>query len=402
MHGDDVLTGRTFLIATWDGGGNTNPAYNLGTRLRRRGHRVRIIGWPAMAERTAAAKLEFAAYRSMEPWPQGVPLDDDWDRMERLLLGSATGDDIAAEARECAADVLVLDCMLSGGFAAARELGVPHAALVHILYAPFVHEWGDGAMHTSVSRMLDAADAVLLLEPPGFDGPLALPGNTVCVGPILDGTAPGTSSLDTYGLEMLDGSPDPWVLLSLSTTLQGQLRALPGMLDALSRLPVRVLLTLGGVVSAGDVDAPANVTVRDFVPHELVLPHMSAVVTHAGLSTITAALAAGVPMVCIPQGRDQPLNAASVDASGVGRTVLADSPPAELAAAVEAVLQAPAMRSAAQRFAAAIARLGRGGRATDLVERLSRPGGRRSHRVLCEPRASAATESVREQEETQH
>jgi len=38
-----------FLIASWDGGGNTPPAFNLGSRLVRRGHRVRMLGWAPMA-----------------------------------------------------------------------------------------------------------------------------------------------------------------------------------------------------------------------------------------------------------------------------------------------------------------------------------------------------------------
>ena len=47
-----------FLIASWDGGGNTPSAYNLGSRLVRRGHRVRMMGWHAMAAPAAAAGLE--------------------------------------------------------------------------------------------------------------------------------------------------------------------------------------------------------------------------------------------------------------------------------------------------------------------------------------------------------
>ena len=66
------------------------------------------------------------------------------------------------------------------------------------------------------------------------------------------------------------------------------------MLDAVAALPVRVLLTLGE--SAGQRRRSA--AERDscgFVPHDLVLPRMAAVISHGGLSTITAALTAGVP-----------------------------------------------------------------------------------------------------------
>jgi UDP:flavonoid glycosyltransferase YjiC (YdhE family) len=113
---------------------------------------------------------------------------------------------------------------------------------------------------------------------------------------------------------------------------------------------------------------PDGVTVRGHVPHGTVLPHMSAVVTHAGMSSVATALAAGVPMVCVPQGRDQPLNAARVEELGAGLNVAPDAPAEALAVAVRAVLADGACRSAAQRLAASAASVGNGELATDLVD----------------------------------
>ena len=98
----------------------------------------------------------------------------------------------------------------------------------------------------------------------------------------------------------------------------------------------------------GAVEAPPNVTVRDYIPHDLVLPHMAAVVSHGGLSTVTAALTAGVPLVCIPQGRDQTDNARRVEATGVGRAVAVDAPASAIANALEELLADPAPRRAAR------------------------------------------------------
>ena len=77
------------------------------------------------------------------------------------------------------------------------------------------------------------------------------------------------------------------VASSSSTTLQGQATTLPMLLAALESLPVRVLLALGGVVPTDSVVASPNTTVRGYVPHDLVLPHVAAV-CHAGLTAITA------------------------------------------------------------------------------------------------------------------
>ena len=112
-----------FLIATWEGGGNTFPAYHLGSRLARRGHRVRMLGWPSMAPRAAAAGIEFTAYPSVPPWPDGLRQDDAWEElMVPLLHGTGSRDEIIAEAADFAPDVLVIDCMLGAGFDAARQL----------------------------------------------------------------------------------------------------------------------------------------------------------------------------------------------------------------------------------------------------------------------------------------
>lgn len=369
-----MTTPTRFLIATWDGGGNTPPAFNLGSRLARRGHRVRMLGWNSMAGRAADAGIEFGPYRSERPWPAGLSHEDGWlDYIEPLLFGAAARGDILAEAAAFGPDVLVLDCMLGAGFAAARELGLPTAVLVHVLYSPFVHAWGDDVMHERVAGLLAETDRVLALVPPGFDEPGELPANTRYVGPI---ARPAPGRLGSSELELLTRPGDPWVLLSLGTTLQRQTDALPAMLAAVASLPVRVLLTLGGVVPVNAVAAPPNVTVRAYVPHDLVLPYMGAVITHAGMSSITASLAAGVPLVCIPQGREQPINAARVAASGAGHVIAPEATAAEIADAIGAALNDEPARAAARGFAVTIAALGAGESATGEVEQLGRPAGR--------------------------
>jgi hypothetical protein len=129
-----------------------------------------------------------------------------------------------------------------------------------------------------------------------------------------------------------------------------------------------VLVTLGGVLAPEAVDAPANVTLCGYLPHEAVLPHVQAVVTHAGMSTVATVLAAGRPLVCVPQGREQPLNAARVAEVGAGLDVAPDAVKSDLAAAVLNVLSNPRFRTTAQEFAARSAELGFGQHAANLVE----------------------------------
>lgn len=348
-----------FLIISWDGGGNVPPALNLGVRLVHLGHSVRLLGWESMKSRAAIVGLEFTAYPSMPPWPPGVTLQQAWkERGVPALLGRGTRDDIRTEIEDFSPDVVVVDCMMGAGLEVVDTLDLPRAVLIHVLYSTFTDKWGNKATRRKNAAYLDNAGQVLVLVPPDFDIAHRLPPNTSNVGPITD---PDPSPpLSTRMTELLAEPGKPWVLLSLGTTLQDQAMALPRILEAVAQLPIRVLLTLGGVLPPGAIDSPPNVTVCEFIPHDLLMSHMAAVVSHGGLSTITAALAAGVPLVCIPQGRDQPDNAKRVVASGVGRAVDKNAPPTEIAAAIEGVLTDPSILDKTNHFANVISALGRG------------------------------------------
>ena len=85
-----------------------------------------------------------------------------------------------------------------------------------------------------------------------------------------------------------------------------------------------------------------------------VLPHASLVITHAGHGTVMAAIAAGVPLVCVPMGRDQPAVAAHVTHHGLGVRVQPENGVEELRAAICHVLDQPSYHRAAQRMANAV------------------------------------------------
>jgi UDP:flavonoid glycosyltransferase YjiC (YdhE family) len=114
----------------------------------------------------------------------------------------------------------------------------------------------------------------------------------------------------------------------------------------------------------------ANVEVVRYVPHDRVLPFASLVVTHAGLGTVMTTLAHGVPMVCVPLGRDQFFNAARVAALGVGRGLDANADERAIAAAVRAVIDDDEMRRAARHWPDVIAAYRRGEAVMAEIDRL--------------------------------
>jgi MGT family glycosyltransferase len=216
--------------------------------------------------------------------------------------------------------------------------------------------------------MLERAAMVLALTPEQFDvpGPSVNP-HTHYIGPILDP--------ETAGAEFVPGPADsrPLVLISLGTTTQAQDRALPPIVQALAGLPVRGLLTLGGV-GVGPLPEAPNVVVHDWLPHRQVLGATAVVVSHGGLSTVMASLAHGVPMVCIPQGRDQGLNAERVQACGAGIALAPQASPHEIAAAIDEVLRKPGYAEAARTMGELIGARAGGAAAVEHLTALCRSG----------------------------
>ena len=65
--------------------------------------------------------------------------------------------------------------------------------------------------------------------------------------------------------------------------------------NALNTTAVRSVITLGRSLEQSVVVPPAYGIVVSWAPHERLLPAAAAIVTHAGLGTILAALSAGAP-----------------------------------------------------------------------------------------------------------
>jgi MGT family glycosyltransferase len=278
--------------------------------------------------------------------------------------------------------------MLLGALSAGQAAGVPTAALFHSPFSgfrggPLVELLAPGipalnalreelglAPVTSMADVHDACAVSLVATPREFDVDIPLPANVRFIGPVRD--APPLTR-QVYDLH-IDDRPEPLLVVSFSTSYQGQLALLQRVVDALGALRVRVAVTTGPAVPAEALTAPDNTVVAQFVPHDRLLPRAALVVTHAGLGTVLAALSHGVPLVCLPMGRDQFFNAAMVERLGVGRTIGMDAGDDAIRAAVEGVLADPAVKDSAKHMASVIAGYGGAADAVHELERLaSRP-----------------------------
>jgi MGT family glycosyltransferase len=191
-----------------------------------------------------------------------------------------------------------------------------------------------------------------------------LPANVRYVGP----------SFEPYPREWSSPWPatnsDPLVLVSFSTSYMDQLGLAQRVLDALAGLPVRALLTAGPALDAQALRIPANARTVAYIPHRTVLPHAALVVTHSGWQTVNAALADGVPLVCVPDGRDQPDNAARVVAAGAGVRVNKNASPTKLRKVIAQALEDPALKRGASEMARALARSDGAQTIAESIERL--------------------------------
>jgi MGT family glycosyltransferase len=115
------------------------------------------------------------------------------------------------------------------------------------------------------------------------------------------------------------------------------------------------------VVTVGELNDPAAfgglppaVHVEKWLPLSPLLPHCDAVLCHAGTGTTLAALAAGLPLVLVPQGADQFDNARACERAGAARILMPDHiTPAAVRDAVRTVLRDDSSERAAARTVAA-------------------------------------------------
>lgn len=159
----------------------------------------------------------------------------------------------------------------------------------------------------------------------------------------------------------------PVALVTTSSEFQDDCALVETALTGLAGEDLDVVATMPAGVSAG-LDIPANAHVEEFVPHSLVLPKAAVAITHGGMGATQKVLAAGVPVVVIPWGRDQAEVGRRAEAAGAGILLLKRKlSPENLR---DAVRRAGELRPAARALAAKMAAEGGAPLAVDRLEAL--------------------------------
>jgi len=377
------------LFVTWDGAGNLVPTLALARRLAAHGHDVRVLGHGSIDARCGRHGWQFRPLRHAAEFDSaaGRADHDDMPAVARQLWFSReVCRDVHDELAAAGADLIVADCLLFGALCAGEAARIPVVSLFHGAFAPFragpfatmlatmlpaLNALRDGLGLAPVTRAADVHDACalsLVANPREFEPAIEVPANVAFAGPFLD--APPL--MKDGGSGAIEPDDRPLVLVSFSTSQQGHVPVLQRVVDAMASLDARALVTTGPAVDPACVRGNPNVRVVRFVAHSEVLRDASLVITHAGMGTVMSSLAHGVPMLCVPIGRDQFFNAARVEAVGAGRTLPPASDAPTIAAAAAAALKDSDAAAGAQRMARIIAGYGGGAAAVERLEDLVR------------------------------
>jgi MGT family glycosyltransferase len=410
-----------YLFTMTDAGGTIPPELSVARGLVDRGHRVTVLGDRIIASEVAAIG---AAFR---PWDQGLQrrsrnCEDDLIRdyelkspikqaglMREILFGWAPGyaADTATALQADDYDAVVSCFFLVGSQIAAEAAGVAYAVLVPNLWGEpgtGLPPFGPGLQPASgpAGRVRDVvmtrmatklwnkalpdlnrlradyglapvggvfeqfhhARRLLVLSAEAFDFKATrMPANLRYAGPRLDD--PGWAAPWTP-----PGGSEPLVLVAFSTTFQDHESTLQRVVDALAELPVRAVVTTGPAIDPSALRAPERIQVVASAPHQAVLRESAVAVTHAGHGIVMKALAADVPMLCMPMGRDQNDNAARVVAHGAGLRLKPGAPARAIGRAVGRLLDEPSFRERAARLGAEIRAAAQNDTAVDELEEL--------------------------------
>jgi MGT family glycosyltransferase len=178
---------------------------------------------------------------------------------------------------------------------------------------------------------------------------------------------PALGRTETHDVALPDG---PLLYISLGTVFNERASFFADAITAFGDGPLPVVINHGSRLSTADFPGtPANVTLAPHVPQLQVLERASVFITHGGMGSTQEGIAAGVPLVVVPQMIEQEMTADRVAELGIGvRLNPADVTPARLAEAVEKVTTDPSFRVAAEKMGAAARAAGGAPAAADVIE----------------------------------
>jgi len=221
-----------------------------------------------------------------------------------------------------------------------------------------------------IPAMYTDADYVLYPDVPEFIPTSNLPANHRFIG-ICEWT-PETPKPAWWQQMAADTRPKVFVSLGSS----GPVKVLPQLLQALSTLPVAVVLSTSGRAKLAPARSPGQTPfIADLLPFTETAALSALVVSHGGSGGLYPALAAGTPVLGIPSNADNHLSTAALEDSGAGLGIrVEEASPERLRRAIERLLSDASYRQAAQKWKQIFARHDSPALFRQFLADMSRPG----------------------------
>lgn len=362
-------------LFTYAGGsGHADPLVPIAGAVQAAGHTVAFSG-----RRSGAGVAEAHGFMllgsdeaTLEAKPTIAPLLElDMHHEYEVLRDFYAGTEARARAArilalglEWAPDLIVCDEVDFGSMIAAERLGLPHVTVLVTATGSFVRP-------DVVSPPLDDLRAEHGLPP---DPDLRMQGRHLLVSPFPPSFRDPVFPLPTAAVSIRPasiGSDDasawlprspgrPTVYFTLGTVFNTESGDLfQRVLLALRELPIEAVVTVGRDVDPdGFGPQPPHVHLERYIPQAALLPHCDLVINHGGSGSVVGALTHGIPMVLIPMGADQSLNAIRCEQLGVGVALDAvHATPLSIREAAATVMETPNFRIRAKGIREEIAAL---------------------------------------------
>ncbi|MHA5053206.1 macrolide family glycosyltransferase [Streptomyces sp. SD15] len=374
--------------------GRVNPTLPVVAELVRRGHSVTYHTSPAFREEIEATGATVCLY------PGGdQPLPDPPTPVTLLegLAGTAVGllPAVLTDLRRVRPDLIVHDNACLWGAVTARELKVPAAssfttfAFNRHVPSPTRGSWDLLAAATARPRSLQGylrsrwglhrrfdARGLPLIDLGNIRQPLNLVYTSRAFQPAVEefdqsyrfvGPSIGARPVDpSFPADRLR---DPVLYASLGTVFNADPQLLRTFATALAPLGGTVVISTGQTDPDALGPLPTNVLARRSVPQLEVLARAALFVTHGGMNSANEAMYAGVPLLVVPQGADQPMVARRVVELGAGLSIRTEDVTEDsVRALARRLLDDPRFRTAATTLQAAQQEAGGYRRAADELE----------------------------------
>lgn len=400
--------------------GHLNTSLPLGYELKKRGHRVTVVGVLDVKQKTLAAGLEFQVIAE-DDCPIGS-IAESFSKLgdmsglaalrytvELIASGAVRNFECVPEAiQKAGIEVLLVDQVTSPGGTIAEYLNIPFITVCSALVLnrdenipPFNTLWEYnptwwGVLRNKlgyqiVSRVAKpirnvsddyrqkwnlpqhsypndsySALAQISQQPAEFEFPRQnLPKCFHFTGPFHN-----TASREPVAFPWEKLTGQPLIYASMGTLQNRLLGVFEKIAAACSQLDAQLVISLGGSTTPQSLpNLPGNPLVVEYAPQLELLQKAALTITHAGLNTTLESLTNGVPMVAIPVTNDQPGVAARIAWTGAGEVVpLGKLSVEKLQKAVKQVLTEDSYKKNALRLQEAIKQSGGVSKAADIIE----------------------------------